>query len=186
MKRTISFFLTMLMCLSLAGCGASKLPEHQQTVVDVVETFMKDSGDEMVQRFRENSNREPKPMEVIRADYLRLGNYNSMGDNAYFLVIALEGDHISINKEGEFVPNDMLMLSYNMDTGAIFCDCDIDWDSLIAMNGVPKNAEELSMFLTNNYHSYVIFGDSPFIYMEFEYREPLTDADIAAINNALK
>ena len=178
MKKLIVLILTALMCASLVGC--SKLTEQQQLVADTVNTFMDETGDDMVRRYADDIGIPPRPISVINAVELRLGNCDGNGNNAHCLLIALTGDIA-----GDGWCDNGFRLLLDLDTNKLYNSVELDWDLISGCDGMPTNEEEFNNIALNAYHNYVSNG-APQLMSDSEIREELTQEDLDAINAALK
>jgi len=149
----------------------------RQLAINTVQQFMADKGDAMVKGFKEHSGSPGREPVVINAMEYRLDNCDGNGNNAHCLLIAIEAD---IYDGSGFA--DRLQLLLDMDTQTVYNSAEIDWELL--SRGEYQNEEEFNTFLLNGYTSYLLYGGEP-LWSEMEFRQELTEDDIAAINEAL-
>ena len=158
----------------------SNLSSVEQLVVDTVNQFMSDKGNDLQQAFRDIICQEPSPLTVTHAMEYRLGNCDGNGNAAHCLLIYLSGDIA-----GDWGANDNLQLLLDMDTQKLYNSVDADWDLISACDGMPTNEEEFNVIALNSYHSFV--GDNAELLMaDLEIREPLTEDALKVINEALQ
>jgi len=156
---------------------APALSELQQLAVDTVAAFMAEKGEAMIQGFeRETAGKAREPRVVNVMEY-HLADYDGQGGVAHCLMIALEAD-IFVGDGFD----DSLRLLVDLDSGAVYNSVELDED--ILNRGEPANREELNTFLLNGYFSHLIFGEG--VWASIELREEFSEADLAAINEALE
>lgn len=140
---------------------------------DLVNRFMEEKGNALVEAYENNAGKRARDISVSHALEYRLGNWD--GFTVHFMLVCLEAD---ICTDGFY---EQVYLLADLDSGKIY-------DSTMLHDSIPDPAvtmDDVCLRATNAYMSYVMYNPGQ-VWADMEIREELTDADIAAVNEALK
>ena len=144
-----------------------------QMATDLVNRFMEEKGNALVEAYENNAGKRARDISVSHALEYRLGNWD--GFTVHFMLVCLEAD---ICTDGFY---EQVYLLADLDSGKIY-------DSTMLHDSIPDPAvtmDDVCLRATNAYMSYVMYNPGQ-VWADMEIREELTDADIAAVNEALK
>lgn len=158
---------------------ASNLSSVEQLVVDTVNQFMVDKGNDLSQAFKDIIAEDPRPLTVTHAMEYRLGNCDGNGNVAHCLLIYLSGDIA-----GDWGADDKLQLLLDMDTQKLYNSVDVDFDLISTWDGMPTNKEEFNITALGCYRTFVE-DNTQWLMSDSAIYEPLTEDALAAINEAL-
>lgn len=193
MKKWIALLLTAIMCLSLAACDGKNDTSVSNDapaniVVDGKEISAKDfliehlsayiQSDEYVTRTAEFENtfgQEAQPFAVTYAFELKLDGWGSENQPLHFFMVKANCD--SFVDGGGY---DSVTMAIDYDTGTVYDQFSVDesWMEKSEKEQAIYIAVEGGCFGDANYNGEPIFVDS-------ETHIPLSDSDIAEINQAL-
>ena len=190
MKKGIALLLAAVMALSLCACGGAK--EATETaapiVVDGAEVSAKDfliqhlsayiQSDGYLARkaaFEEEFGQEAQPFAVTYAFELKLDGWGSENQPLHFFMVKANCD--SFVDGGGY---DSVTMAIDYDTGTVYDQFSVDesWMEKSEKEQAIYIAAEGGCFGYANYNGEPIFVDS-------ETHIPLSDSDIAEINQAL-
>lgn len=193
MKRLIALLLTAVLCLSLAACGgkndtsvSSDAPAN--IVVDGKEISAKDfliehlsayiQSDEYLARtaeFEKTFGQEAQPFAVTYAFELKMDNYGNEGIPIHFFMVKANCNYCMDGGSG-----DSMIMAIDYDTGTVYDQFSVDesWMEKGNKEEAICVAVATGCFGSSDYSGDPIFTDS-------EVHIPLSDSDIAEINQAL-
>ena len=157
----------------------SNLSSVEQLVVDTVNQFMSDKGNDLQQAFKDIIAEDPRPLTITHAMEYRLGNCDGNGNAAHCLLIYLSGDIA-----GDWGADDKLQLLLDMDTQKLYNSVDVDFDLISTWDGMPTNKEEFNITALGCYRTFVE-DNTQWLMSDSAIYEPLTEDALAAINEAL-
>lgn len=193
MKRLIALLLAAVLCLSLAACGgkndtsvSSDAPAN--IVVDGKEISAKDfliehlsayiQSDEYLARtaeFEKTFGQEAQPFAVTYAFELKMDNYGNEGIPIHFFMVKANCNYCMDGGSG-----DSMIMAIDYDTGTVYDQFSVDesWMEKGNKEEAICVAVATGCFGSSDYSGDPIFTDS-------EVHIPLSDSDIAEINQAL-
>ena len=193
MKRLSALLLALVMALSLCACGGkngtnANAPSAAPIVVDGKESSAKDflieylsayiQSDEYLARtaeFEKTFGQEAQPFAVTYAFELKLDGWGSENQPLHFFMVKANCD--SFVDGGGY---DSVTMAIDYDTGTVYDQFSVDesWMEKSEKEQAIYIAAEGGCFGDVNYNGEPIFVDS-------ETHNPLSDSDIAEINQAL-
>ena len=193
MKRLSALLLALVMALSLCACGGkndanANEPSAAPIVVDGKESSAKDflieylsayiQSDEYLARtaeFEKAFGQEAQPFAVTYAFELKLDGWGSENQPLHFFMVKANCD--SFVDGGGY---DSVTMAIDYDTGTVYDQFSVDesWMEKSEKDQAIYIAAEGGCFGDVNYNGEPIFVDS-------ETHIPLSDSDIAEINQAL-
>jgi len=163
--------------------GVPTAPNVSKTVslaIETIRSFMDETGNAMVKGYEEVCATTARPVTVTHAMEYRLGNCDGKGNDAHCLLIYLSMDIV----QGDGL-NDNLQLLLDLDTHKLYHSAELDWSLIEACGGMPTNKEEFTAIALNSYHTYKTYGND-ILMADMEFCEEFSDADLAAVNEAIK
>ena len=193
MKKWIALLLAAVLCMSLAACGAKNdTPASNEVPANIVadgkEISAKDfliehlsayiQSDEYLARtaeFEKAFGQETQPFAVTYAFELKLDGWGSENQPLHFFMVKANCD--SFVDGGGY---DSVTMAIDYDTGTVYDQFSVDesWMEKSEKEQAIYIAAEGGCFGDANYNGEPIFVDS-------ETHIPLSDSDIAEINQAL-
>ena len=193
MKKWIALLLAAVLCMSLAACGgkndtsvSSDAPAN--IVVDGKEISAKDfliehlsayiQSDEYLARtaeFEKTFGQEAQPFAVTYAFELKMDNYGNEGIPIHFFMVKANCNYCMDGGSG-----DSMIMAIDYDTGTVYDQFSVDesWMEKGNKEEAICVAVATGCFGSSDYSGDPIFTDS-------EVHIPLSDSDIAEINQAL-
>ncbi|MDD7646110.1 MAG: hypothetical protein PUJ35_02550 [Ruminococcus bromii] len=193
MKKTLALLLALVVALSLCACGGKGVttenePSVAPIVVDGEESSVKDfliehlsayiQSDEYVARKTEFENtfgQEAQPFAVTYAFELKMDNYGNEGIPIHFFMVKANCNYCMDGGSG-----DSMIMAIDYDTGTVYDQFSVDesWMEKGNKEEAICVAVATGCFGSSDYNGDPIFTDS-------EVHIPLSDSDIAEINQAL-
>ena len=192
MKKWIALLLAAVLCLSLAACGeknnasaSSDAPAN--IVVDGQEVSAKDflieylsayiQSDGYLARtaaFEKEFGQEAQPFAVTYAFELKLDGWGSENQPLHFFMVKANCD--SFVDGGGY---DSVTMAIDYDTGTVYDQSSVD------ESWIEKSEKEYAIYMAvNGYIVDMNYNGEP-IFVDSETHIPLSDSDIAEINQAL-
>ena len=187
MKKWIALLLAAVLCLSLAACGG-KEETPANIVVDGNEISAKDyliehlsayiQSDDYVARKTEFENtfgQEAQPFTVTNAFELKMDNYGNEGISIHFFMVKANCNYCVDGGSG-----DSMTMAIDYDTGTVYDQFSVNesWMEKGNKEEAICVAVATGCFGSSDYNGDPIYNDS-------ETHIPLSDSDIAEINEAL-
>ena len=196
MKRLLALLLAAVMCLSLAACGGKKDENTDVSgesdapaniVVDGKEISAKDflieylsayiqSEGYMARKaaFEENFGQETQPFAVTYAFELKLDDFGSEHLTLHFFMVKANCDSFV-----DGVSYDSVTMAIDYDTGTVYDQFSVD------ESWMEKSEKEEAIYrAADGYFKSADYNDEP-ILVDSEIHIPLSDSDIAEVNQAL-
>ena len=193
MKKWIALLLAAVMCLSLAACGgkndtsvSSDAPAN--IVVDGQEVSAKDflieylrayiQSDEYLARtaeFEKAFGQEAQPFAVTYAFELKMDHYGNEGISIHFFMVKANCNYCMDGGSG-----DSMIMAIDYDTGTVYDQFSVDESWMEKGN----KEEAICVAVVTGCFGSSDYNDDP-IYNDSETHIPLSDSDIAEINEAL-
>ena len=197
MKKLIALLLAAIMCLSLAACGSKKgentgvsgeSDAPANIVVDGKEVSAKDfliehlsayiQSEAYLARkaaFEENFAQEAQPFAVTYAFELKVDDFGSEHLTLHFFMVKANCD--SFSDSGTF---DTVTMAIDYDTGTVYDQFSVD------ESWMEKSEKEQAIYIAA---AGGCFGNADYngepIFVDSEIHIPLSDSDIAEVNQAL-
>ncbi len=195
MKKMTALLLAAILCLSLAACGGKKdenTPVSSDApaniVVDGKEVSAKDfliehlsayiQSEAYLARkaaFEETFAQDAQPFAVTRAFELKLDDFGSESLSLHFFMVKADCDSFV-----DGMGYDSVAMAIDYDTGMVYDQFSVD------ESWMEKSEKEQSIYIAvaGGCFKSADYNGEP-IFMDSETRIPLSDSDIAEVNQAL-
>lgn len=193
MKRLSALLLALVMALSLCACGGkngtnANAPSAAPIVVDGKESSAKDflieylrayiQSDEYLARtaeFEKAFGQEAQPFAVTYAFELKMDHYGNEGISIHFFMVKANCNYCMDGGSG-----DSMIMAIDYDTGTVYDQFSVDESWMEKGN----KEEAICVAVATGCFGNADYNGDP-IYNDSETHIPLSDSDIAEINEAL-
>lgn len=193
MKRLSALLLALVMALSLCACGGkndanANEPSAAPIVVDGKETSVKEfliehlsayiQSDEYLARtaeFEKAFGQEAQPFAVTYAFELKMDHYGNEGISIHFFMVKANCNYCMDGGSG-----DSMIMAIDYDTGTVYDQFSVDESWMEKGN----KEEAICVAVATGCFGNADYNGDP-IYNDSETHIPLSDSDIAEINEAL-
>ena len=192
-KKCISLLLAAVLCLSLAACGAKNdTPASNEVPANIVadgkEISARDflieylsayiQSDEYLARtaeFEKAFGQEAQPFAVTYAFELKMDHYGNEGISIHFFMVKANCNYCMDGGSG-----DSMIMAIDYDTGTVYDQFSVDESWMEKGN----KEEAICVAVATGCFGNADYNGDP-IYNDSETHIPLSDSDIAEINEAL-